>query len=179
MEPRSKGIAVTVWIVVAIGIALLALLALLNRKDQKVGLNQEIQYDDFAFSVQSVRKTTSLGSGESRSEPHGVYCVVTLKIANHAKRVDYTFKMASPTLVDVEEKEFHVSVDGQKALESTNGKRCSGPIPAGASCVTDVVFDLPVDAELKRFRISEGGMVGDILDAVFFGRKTIELSSIQ
>jgi len=179
MERKSKGIGVTVGIGAAIGISMLGLLAVLNRKDQNVGLNQEIQYDDFAFSVQSVRKATSLGSGEFRNNAHGMYYIVTLKIANHAKRVDYRFKMSSPRLVDVEEKEFPVSVYGQQALESVMGKQCSSPIPAGASCVTELVFDLPSDAELKRFRISEGGLVGDLLDVVFFGRKTIELSSIQ
>lgn len=179
MKGHSKGIAITVAIVAAIGVSLLAMLAVLNRKDQTVGLNQEIQYDDFAFSVQGVRKANSLGSGESRTNAEGVYCVVTLKIANHAKRVDYTFKMSSPRLVDVEEKEFRVSVAGQLSLESTIGKQCSSPIPAGASCTSEVVFDLPADAELKQFRISEGGLVGDILDVVFFGRKRIELGSIQ
>jgi len=95
MERNSKGIAVTVAIVAAIGVSLVAMLAVLNRKDQTVGLNQEIQYDDFAFSVQGVRKMTSLGSGDPQNGAQSVYCVVTLKIANHAKRVDYTFKRAS------------------------------------------------------------------------------------
>ena len=44
MERNSKGIAVTVAIVAAIGISLLAMLAVLNRRDQTVGLNQEIQH---------------------------------------------------------------------------------------------------------------------------------------
>jgi hypothetical protein len=91
MERNSKGIALTITIVAAIGISLLALLAVLNRRDQTVGLNQEIKYDDFAFSVQDVRKTNSLGTGDSRKKPHGLFYIVTLKIANHAKRVDYTF----------------------------------------------------------------------------------------
>jgi hypothetical protein len=92
MNQNSKGIAVTVTIVAAIGVSLLSMLAVLNRKDQSVGLNEEIQYDDFAFSVQDVRKANSLGSGESQTKAHGVYYVVTLKIANHAKRVAFTFK---------------------------------------------------------------------------------------
>ena len=72
MERNAKGIAVTVAIVAAIGVSLVAMLAVLNRKDQTVGLNQEIQYDDFAFSVQGVRKMRSLGSGDSA----GLLCMV-------------------------------------------------------------------------------------------------------
>lgn len=102
MDVNSKGIAVTVAIVVAVGISLLALLAILNRRDQTVGLNQEIQYDDFAFSVQGVRKTKSLGSGEFQANAHGLYYIVALRITNHAKRVDYTFKMSSARLVEVD-----------------------------------------------------------------------------
>jgi hypothetical protein len=179
MERNGKGLAVAAGIVATVLVALLAMLAVLNRRDQIVGLNQEIQYDDFAFSVTGVRKANSLGNGSSLASAHGVYYVVTLKIANHAKRVDYNFKQASTRLVDVEEKEFRVSTGGQQALETTIGKQCSSPIPAGASCVTEVVFDLPADAEVKQFRISEGGFVGDVLDMVFYGRKRIELGSLQ
>ena len=179
MDRNSKGLATTVGIVAAIGVSLLATLAVLNRRDQFVGLNQEIQYDDFAFSVQEVRKTDSLGSGEYKSKPHGLYYIITLRIANHAKRVDYRFKYQSARLVDVEEKEFGLSLAGQQALESATGKRCVDPIPAGASCVTEVVFDLPSGSELKQFRVSEGGLVGDILNAIFYGKKRIELGSIQ
>jgi Domain of unknown function (DUF4352) len=178
MARSSKGVAVTVGIVAAIGVSLLATLALLNRRDQFVGLNQEIQYDDFAFSVQDVRQTGALGNGEFKTKPQGLYYVVTLKIANHAKRVTYRFKYESAKLVDAGNREFRFSPAGQRALESATGKRCGDPIPAGRSCVTEVVFDLPADTELKQFRISEG-LVGDILNAIFYGKKRIELGSIQ
>lgn len=179
MERTSKGFAVTAAIVVLIGMSLLAMLAVLNRRDQIVGLNQEIQYDDFAFSVLGVRKSDALGDEASRTTARGVYYVVTIKIANHAKRVDYKFKKESAVLIDVEEKEFHLSIDGQQALESTLGKQCSSPIRAGASCVSEVVFDLPADAEVTQLRISEWPLAGDILDIVFFGKKRIELGSLE
>jgi len=179
MERRSKGVAATAGIVAAIGLSLLATLAMLNRRDQFVGLNQEIQYDDFAFSVNGVRKSHSLGEGEFKTNAQGLYYIVTLKISNHAKRVDYTFKYQSAKLLDGDDKEFGLSAAGQRALESSTGKRCTDPIHAGESCVTEVVFDLPAASELKHFRISEGGLVGDILDVIFYGKKRIELGSIQ
>src|SRR5207247_2767323 len=101
-------------------------------KDQTVGLNQEIQYDDFAFSVQGVRKMRSLGSGDPQNGAQSVY-FVTLKIANHAKRVDFTFKRASAILVDDAGKEFHPSPSGQQSLDAIHSNNCSGPIPAWAS----------------------------------------------
>ena len=179
MERNSKGIAVTVAIVAAIGVSLVAMLAVLNRKDQTVGLNQEIQYDDFAFSVQGVRKVNSLGSGESQTNAEGVYYVVTLKIANHAKRVDFTFKRASAILVDGAGREFHLSENGQQSLDATHSNNCSGPIPAGASCTTELAFELPENAHASLLRMSEGGALGDILDFVFYGTKRIALGSLQ
>jgi hypothetical protein len=178
MKQNSKGIAVTAAIVAAIGVSLLAMLAVLNRKDQTVGLNQEIQYDDFAFSVQSVRKASSLGNGESQTNAEGVYYVVTLKIANHAKRVDFTFKRASAILVDDAGREFRLSENAQRALES-QGAKCSGAIPAGASCTSELAFELPENAHASLLRISEGGTFGDILDFVFYGTKRIALGSLQ
>jgi hypothetical protein len=178
METKSKGFAVTAAIVVLIGIALLMMVAALNRRDQMVGLNQEIQYDDFAFSVMEVRKADGLGSGESAVNAAGGFYVVTLKIANHAKRVDYKPKRASAILIDDKGREFFQSESGQAALESAQGPHCYNPIPAGASCVTELVFDIPADSHITQLRISEGGLVGDILDVVFFGKKRIELRSL-
>jgi hypothetical protein len=177
MEGNSKGIAVTVMIVAAVGISLLAMLAVLNRHHQTVGVNQEIQYDDFAFSVQSGRKSRALGSGESQTTAQGVYYVVTLKIANHAKRVDYTFKPGAAILVDDAGREFHLSEDGQRSLEATQSNRCNGPIPAGASCTTEIAFEVPENTRLASLRISEGGSIGDILDFVFYGTKRIALEA--
>jgi hypothetical protein len=173
---NSKGLAFTAAILAAIGISLLATLALLNRRDQTVGLNQEIQYDDFAFSVQEVRKASALGKSDLLS-PNSVYYVVTIKVANHAVRVDYTFKKNSAVLVDSNGREFHLSKSGQQALEASQGQQCIGAIPAGASCLTDVVFDLPADAHVSQLKISEGGLAGDILDVVFFGKKRIALEA--
>lgn len=179
MEGHYKGLAVTAAIVAAIGLSLLAMLAALNRRDQAVGLNQEIQYDDFAFSVLGVRKASALGSGDTQTNARGVYHVVTLKIANHAKRVDYTFKKASAILVDDRGREFHLSVDGQQTLKSTQSNKCNGPIPAGASCTAEIAFDLPADALPSQMRFSEGDSIGEILDVVFYGKKRIEIGAPQ
>jgi hypothetical protein len=176
MEHTAKGLGVAVAIIAAIGVSLLALLALLNRRDQTVGLNQEIQYDDFAFSVLGVRKEDTLANGELRVSG-GVYYVVTIKITNHAKRVDYKFKKNSAVLVDAAGREFHLSRSGQEALESAQGRQCTEPIPAGDWCTADVVFELPESARITQFRVSVGGLAGDILDVVFFGKKRIALEA--
>jgi len=147
MKQTSKGIAVTLAIAAAVGASLLAMLAVLSRTDQTVGLYQEIQYDDFAFSVQDVRNASSLGNGESQATQAG--------------------------------REFRLSENGQRALEATQGAKCSGPIPAGASCTTKLAFEVPENVHVPMRRISEGGTFGDILDFVFYGTKRIALGSSE
>lgn len=179
MKQKSRGITVTIAIVVLIGVSLLLIVAALNRRDEIVGLNQEIKYDDFAFSVLDVRKAVSLGSGASETSAVGVYYIVTVRIANHAKRVDYTFKRGSAILVDDRRREFFLSAAGQAGLESAESRQCNSPIPAGAACVAEVVFDVPKETRASQLRFSEGGLVGDILDVVFYGKKRIDIGSLQ
>lgn len=179
MESKSKGVFLTLAILAAIGFSLLALLVLLNRRDETVSLNHEIQYDDFAFSVLSVRKADFVGTGDTLVRPAGAFYIVTLKIANHAVRVDYKYKRDSALLIDERGKEYLPSSEGQPALETTLSPAalCSTPIPAGQSCETEVVFDVPAGARISQLRITFGALA-DIFDPIFSGRKRIDLTPV-
>lgn len=160
----------------AVGIALLGILALLNRHPQVVGLNQEIQYDDFAFAALGVRRAAEVGNTPDQQQAQGIYAVVTMRIANYAKRVDFTFDKATVILLDEQGNEYHWSADAQRAFDATRpaDQVCAEPIPAGAACVTEVVIDVPATARITQLRIS-GGSVGDVLDTIFSGKKRIAL----
>jgi hypothetical protein len=178
MERTSKGFALTAVIVAAVGFSLLAMLVLLNRRDETVSLNHEIQYDDFAFSVLSVSQAEFVGTGSSVVKPAGVFYIVTLKIANHAVRVDYKYKKGCALLIDERGKEYLPSFEGQRALETTLSPDalCSSPIPAGQSCVTEVAFDVPSGVQISQLRITFGALA-DNFDPIFSGRKRIALTS--
>jgi len=179
VDPKVTGMnkpmkSLTIAIVIGCGLifGLLATLAVLNRHDQVATFNQEIQYDDFAFSVQGVRTTRTLGSSTAR----GVYYVVMLKIANHAKRVNYEFKPDSPVLVAGDGKQYRISSEAQRVLDSGgSADTCITPIPPGSSCTKEVVFDVAPDITDPRLRVSTGGLAGDILDTIFYGKKVIKL----
>ena len=173
MNKPMKSLTIGILICCGLLFGLLATLAALNRRDQVAGFNQEIQYDDFAFSVQGVRTTGSIGD----STAEGVYYVVTLKIANHAKRVDYEFKPDSPVLVAGDGKQYRISFEAQKVLDSVSGagNPCVTPIPPGSSCTKEVVFDVAPHITDPRLRVSTGGLAGDILDTIFYGKKVIML----
>ena len=180
MESRTKGFAFTFLIVAGIGASLLVmLLVVLNRRDETVSLNHEIQYDDFAFSVLSVRQAWFVGDGDRQVKPSGLFYIVTLKVANHAVRVDYKYNRGCALLVDEQGIEYSPSPEGQPALEATlsPSELCSAPIPAGASCVTEVVFDVPAGVSVSQLRITFGP-IADIFDPIFSGRKRIALTQV-
>ncbi|HEX8088229.1 MAG TPA: DUF4352 domain-containing protein [Blastocatellia bacterium] len=177
MKRKWKNIILTAAAAVGLCLALLGILAALNRRNQVVRLNQEIQYDDFAFSVLGARVATGMGAGESEANRGAAYYVVTMKVTNHARKVDYTLDKKVAILIDDSGREYHQSPGGQRALDSAREQKdeCGEPIPAGASCTTEIVFELPPAARAARLRVSGGGPAGDILDTIFYGRKTIEL----
>jgi hypothetical protein len=162
--------------IVMAAVVLLAILALLNRRTQIVGLNQEIQFDDFGFAALGTRQAETVGASANAARAQGVYEIVTMRVVNHALRVDFTFDKATVVLVDEQGNEYHWSADAQRAFDATRARNelCAEPIPAGASCVTDVVFDVPATARIAQVRIS-GGAVGDVLDIIFYGKRRIAL----
>lgn len=179
MSKRWKPYAITAAVLLVMAVVGLSILALLNRHNQVVGLNQEIQYDDFAFAVLGTVKANSVGSVTTQQSTDGQYYVVTMKVTNHAKRVNYRFPKNGAILVDEGGREYRVSAAGQRALEgeTTKSGGCESEIPPGGSCITDLVFELPKEARISHLRISEGGAVGDVLDTIFYGRKIINVNS--
>ncbi len=172
-----KRYLITAATVLVLGLGLLSILALLNRHNQTVGLNQEIQYDDFAFSVLNVRKVNTSDRASSERNVGSEFYVVTMKIANHARRVNYTFNRAVAILVDDRGNEYHLSEVAEKALEAqpTRAGGCESEIPPGNSCLTDIAFELPAGAKVSHLRISEGGTLGDVADTIFYGKKIIKV----
>lgn len=185
-KPSSKKLPGTKWnryVIIATAlpvlvVIILSVLALLNRQNQVVGMKQEIQYDDFAFSVLGAVKANSVGNYVMQHSTEGQFYVVTMKIANHAKRVNYSFDKSTAILVDESGKEYRISTAGQKALEgeTTKSSGCESEIPPDGSCITDLVFELPKDAQVSHLRVS-GSAAGDVLDTIFYGKKIIKITS--
>ena len=144
-----------------LALALLLFLAVATRRESVVGMGQPIRFDDFAFQVTGVRRIDAAG-------PQGRRYVVTLTVTNQAKRVSYQFRRQSAVLVDGRGREYRPS--GPAPANDP----CAGPIPAGGSCRTELVYDLPADVQQPRLRISFGS-VGDALESIIFGSKRIQL----
>jgi hypothetical protein len=176
---KRKRYAITAAALLLLTLALLSVFVVLNRHNQTVGLNQEVQYDDFAFSVLGTVKANAVGSYVSQQSTQGQFFVVTMKVTNYAKRANFSFDKAVAILVDETGKEYQISRAGQKALdgETTKSGGCESEIPPGASCVSDLVFELPKDARISHVKVSGGGTAGGVLDTIFYGKKIIKVES--
>jgi hypothetical protein len=176
---KWKRYAITAAALLVLALLVLSIFAVLNRHNQTVGLNQEIQYDDFAFSVLGTVKANAVGSYVSQQSTQGQFFIVTMKVTNYARRVNFSFDKAVAILVDEGGKEYQVSRAGQKALdgETTKSGGCESEIPPGASCVSDLVFELPKDARVSHVKVSGGSAAGDVLDTIFYGKKVIKVES--
>ena len=176
MDLTWKSLSIVVAVLAGFGLVLLWLLGAQSKHVIVVGLNQEIQFDDFAFSALGTRKAAALGGEGAQKPSEGLYYVVTFKVANHAKRVDFEFNPATTVLVDGAGREYHISAQGQAVLESAQSRQgaCKEAVPAGGSCITDLVFDVPVDINNPHIKMSFG-KIGDFLDSIFYGKRRIAL----
>jgi hypothetical protein len=93
--------------------------------------------------------------------------------------VSFEFKPTSPMLISKDGRQFRVSSEPRQALITGVGgtDACAAPIPPGSFCIKEVVFDVPDDLHVPWLKISSGGLAGDILDTIFYGRKVISLDA--
>jgi hypothetical protein len=173
---NTSGTAVVLTLVVVLA-ALLATVALLNRRDQVASSNEEIRYDDFGFAVTGSRRARSLGSGPAAIVARGTFLVLTFEVRNHAQRVPYRFDDATAVLVDDRGTEYRIAARARAQLVAERGgDPCAGTIPAGGSCTTELAFDVPDDGRGFELRLSFANAFTDLLDLVFWGRKRIRVA---
>ena len=161
-----------VWLIAGFCVLVLMILVAFNRRNVTAGLNVPIRFDDFAFTVVAARKDVGEGLPEGRA-----HYVVTLRVANRAKRVDFRFREEDVVLIDAAGREYRVSPAAQRAHEAANGQidPTAKPLAAGTVVLKDLIFDVPRDVEQPRMRVMPGGPVGNVLETVFFGRKQFKL----
>lgn len=176
MRKIGKPASVAGAIVLALG-AGLGFLALLTRKDEVLGLNKEFIYDDFGFSADGVRLVRGIGSGAGAVTANGAFYLVRMKVANHARRVPFTFRTETAILFDSHGREYRVSRTGQAAIDSISQESANreSPIPPGGERMFELVFEVPEHLKGPRLRISGGGPFFDVVDLIFAGRKEIVL----
>lgn len=125
---------------------------------------REIRYDDFGFTALSVVESPAVGE---RVAPRGnSYYTVTVRISNYAKRVTYDFQTSI----------VKVSEQSGRALRPAVWPSSDYTIEHGQSAKSELVFEGPSGLRDLRVSFKEGGPVGEILDAIFYGKMDVLLA---
>jgi hypothetical protein len=147
------------------------------RHDRLAPPGEELLFDDFGFSVKDVRTSKTLGPPDHLATASGLYWIVDLQVANHAKRVGYKLDSHQPAIVDAEGRRFAVSPEGEAALAAAgDAPKSPSELEHGEKCITRVVFDVPDDAREPRLKIRFGD-VGSALDYLLLGDWSLTLRS--
>jgi len=138
------------------------------RRERVVALGRPERFDDFAFAVANVHRLDSI---EGLRPERGLFLVVRLGIRNQAKRVDYQFRPETALIEDAGGRRYPIAAEATRRRADSPGSLppCDRPIPAGSSCTTDLVFDVPSDVRTPRLRLSSGA-VGDFLEGIISGQ---------
>jgi hypothetical protein len=121
-----------------------------------------------AYSVLNVRKAKTLGVAPEQATAGGIFYVVTVKTRFDEKTVSprrgdapLTPNSRVASILDAHGNQFEISIEGQRALASSEGAGMplTTPLRPGEVYTTDLVFDLPEDAADPRLLIKEGEMV--------------------
>ncbi|OFX81530.1 MAG: hypothetical protein A2X20_06180 [Bacteroidetes bacterium GWE2_40_15] len=123
-----------------------------NSEATTYGLNQEAPAGDLSFTVNSITKKTTVGSGMfAKTSQSGTYVIVNVTIKNSGKDT-VTVDSSLFLVTDNQDREFKYSTDGQTALMATGNENFFlKQINPGLSVTGDVVFELPQDAAGLKF----------------------------
>lgn len=138
-----------------------------------VPIGQAIRYDDFDFTVTSVRTSRAIG----KQNAAGVYYVVSLNVGNRALRVPYQFDPQMVALIDSAGREYYHNATATAALLGAAPDPCASSLPPGASCTTDLVFDVPAGTRAPRLTLPGGAALGAFAfaDALLGVSKAVQL----
>lgn len=154
MRRRKEVLLVSSLVVLAVGWVLLRLYG----PATKFAPGHEIQLDDFTFAVTGASPGSTTASNQ-------LYAV-KIRVRNHARRVDYTFKP----------EEVAVLADGAKPLEYLSSS-CWGSNTLRPGEVRDflLTFQGPPRAKELRVWFTFGGPLGTALESLFFGKKVFDV----
>jgi hypothetical protein len=172
MSDESPTRRPTRGVVLVVGSTIVLLLAVglffAAGRERVVPLGRPHRFDDFAFGVVNVHRLDAI---EGLKPERGLWLVVRLGIRNQAKQVDYQFRPETAWVEDAQGHRYSVAAEATRKRQESPGAlgACDKPIPAGSSCTTDLVFDVPADVWMPRLMMSSGA-IGDALDRILEGK---------
>jgi hypothetical protein len=165
-QPRIAGIAFLALIVIAV--ISLAGMYTFSMPRRLVALGTPIRQDDFVYTVTAVGRAPQISNGAASAKANGMFYLVTIRVDNHARRVDFKWDEKIPHIVDAHGRRFDKSTEGQAALDASVKPRYS--IPAGESRSFQAVFDVPENMDKPALVLDNGILMGDVFNLVAYRR---------
>jgi hypothetical protein len=156
--------------------ALIVLGLLATRKNRTLGLQQTLQFDDFFFTVvQAAEVPSSETAKKSDGVTEPVDYLVSLRVDNRAKRVPFSFDGQSLAFVKITDGSLVARPRAERLPGGNEGRPVVHVLRAGESATYDYVFSLSRDHKSLCLRVMTGGVLGDLLEWLFFGRQEFAL----
>src|ERR1700730_15236495 len=164
----------------ALGVALIAIavtgayaLFSVSQPPRTIGFGEPIQQDDFVYTVVGVAKAKSVGAAENRVHSRGTFYVATIEFAHKAARVAFEWDPPLVYVVDAGGQSYHLSLDGQRALDATRPR--GQMVQAGDTARFQVVFDLPDGIDHPALAFSNGILMGDVFNGAAYMKARVPL----
>lgn len=159
--------------IIAVMLFAMMFLPACSSEERTVGLNSEIQHDDYFYSIASFKKAYAIGG----LKPKGLFYIVEFKVINRAKRVDHPWKNTIAFMTDEKGIEYDNQTEAQKTLfglEPFNLKD-EHVTKAGETETTLFVFDLPRDVKEPAVKFRGEFLMGDMFDGNRFKHTKVKL----
>lgn len=138
-----------------------------------VSIGTPIRQDDFTYTVTGSRKVATLGQGARQIHARGIFYVIQVRLDNHAVRVPFEWDDDIVRIIDSGGQTYRVTDPGQKQLLAA--APVEHTVPAGASGIFQVAFDVPKDIRQPAVAFENGILMGDAFDFVAYRRVAVAL----
>jgi hypothetical protein len=144
-----------------------------SSKEQTIGLKENLQHDDFFYSVQDAETVEKIGEREAK----GTFYIVSFRVRNDAKRVEHEWKNNVAYVTDENGNVYENDNELQKLLNSIQpfGYRDSYISKAGTTESTIFVFDIPDNVKETYLKYRGEYLMGDIFDGNRFKNTRVKL----
>ena len=144
---RARSLLVGYGISVAIYLGAVVVVSLMSPQ-HVLAIGEDRCFDDWCVAVADVTVLRELGQGQRVVKADGVFYVVTLRLANHARGRTQRASSAAVHLIDGSGQTYEVSQRGQEAYESEHGASAplTSTLAVGQFLDAVQVFELPADA---------------------------------
>jgi hypothetical protein len=148
-----------------------------NKKDNIIGLNENIRHDDFNYRVTAVEKRKSIFADSVKMISGGNFYIVTFEVENDAKRVGHIWDNRVAYVISEKGDRYENIVAAQQLLNAKEPFNWQSTYNTGhgSSEHTRLIFDVPGNTSELYLKVRGETLMGDVFNLDRFKRIKIKL----